>query len=97
MSTDAQLISVRTHPRARAAIRRMKGWAGMAGFVLTVLLSLRADVPMSVAIARGLIAGTTLVLVAWTLGVAVWRHLVVAELEAYKIEINRSHSPDDVR
>jgi hypothetical protein len=68
VSTDAQLISVRTHPRARAAIRRMKGWAGMAGFVLTVLLSLRADVPM-----------------------------VVAELEAYKIEINRSHSPDDVR
>ena len=37
--------SVATHPRARTAVRRAKGWGGLGGFGLAANLSLRAGVP----------------------------------------------------
>lgn len=76
------LPSVANHPRAAAQVARVKAWAGLAGFALVALLSLRADVPTADALARALVAGVAAYLLAWACAVAVWRHLVLAELEA---------------
>lgn len=69
------------HPRARAGIRRTKGWAGLAGFLLVGLLSLRAGLPEPEAVLRGLAAGIAAYLLAWFVAVTVWRQLALAELE----------------
>ncbi len=74
-------IRVSAHPRARAAIRRTRGWAGIAGFFLVLLLSLRAGVPGFDATLRALLGGLAAHFGAWICAVALWRRLVIAELE----------------
>ncbi len=74
-------IRVSAHPRARAAIRRTRGWAGIVGFFLVALLSLRAGVPAFDATFRALLGGLAAHFGAWICAVALWRRLVIAELE----------------
>ncbi len=74
-------IRVSAHPRARAAIRRTRGWAGIAGFFLVALLSLHAGVPGFDATLRALLGGLAAHFGAWICAVALWRRLVIAELE----------------
>ncbi len=74
-------IRVSAHPRARAAIRRTRGWAGIAGFFLVALLSLHAGVPGFDATMRALLGGLAAHFGAWICAVALWRRLVIAELE----------------
>ena len=74
--------SVANHPRARASVRRSKGWGGLIGFGIAAYLSLQAGVPAADAGLRALGAGLAGYLLAWACAVAVWRHLVVAELRA---------------
>jgi surface antigen len=74
--------SVANHPRARASVRRAKGWGGLIGFGIAAYLSLQAGVPAADAGLRALGAGVVGYVVAWTCAVAVWRHLVVAEMRA---------------
>jgi hypothetical protein len=74
--------SVATHPRARANVRRAKGWGGMVGFAIAAYLAHKASVPFAVAGARALAAGVSGYVVAWGCAVTVWRHLVLAELRA---------------
>lgn len=81
-AADDRAIRVSAHPRARASLRRWRGRAGIAGLVLCVVLSLRAGLPLFDAVARGLAAGIVAQFVAWTAGLVVWRHLILAELEA---------------
>jgi len=69
------------HPRARAQIRRAKGWAGLAALLLVGLLSVQAGVPRPEAALRGLAAGVGAYFLAWYVGVTVWRQLAQAELE----------------
>ena len=76
------LASVANHPRARASVRRAKGWGGLIGFGIAAYLSLKAGVPAADAGLRALGAGIAGRLIAWACAVAVWRHLVVAELRA---------------
>jgi hypothetical protein len=79
---EADGLSVATHPRARAQVRRAKGWGGLIGFGITCYLSLKAGVPVPQTGMRALAAGVAGYLVAWACAVSVWRHLVLAELRA---------------
>ena len=74
--------SVATHPRARQAVRRAKGFGGLGGFVLAALLSHSAGLTIDRVLERALIAGVGGYLLAWACAVTVWRHLVLAEIKA---------------
>jgi hypothetical protein len=73
-------VSVAAHPRARASIRRVRGWSAFAAFGLVLWLSLGSHVPAQEAVVRAIAAGLVANLAAWACAVAVWRQLVVAEL-----------------
>jgi hypothetical protein len=76
------VISVSAHPRASYAIRRAKGFGGLAGLVLVAWLSWQAGaLPVDAAI-RGLVGGIAGYVAAWVIAVQVWRHLVIAEARA---------------
>jgi hypothetical protein len=77
--SDWPVISVSTHPHAARNIRKLKAWAGLAGFLLVGLLSYQAGVDPFEALVRALIAGIGLYLAAWMAGVTLWRSLVVEE------------------
>ncbi len=55
-----------------------------AGEHEVAFLSLRAGVPTADLLLRALAAGVLAYVVAWTCAVAVWRHLVIAELRAVR-------------
>ena len=74
-------ISVGGHPRARASIRRTRARAGIVGFVLVLALSLNAGVPVYETLWRALAGGVVAHFGAWIAALALWRRLVVAELE----------------
>jgi len=78
------LPSVANHPRAATQVARAKAWAGLAGFLLVGWLSLQAGVPTADLLLRALAAGVAAYVVAWACAVAVWRHLVNAELRAVR-------------
>jgi hypothetical protein len=76
------VISVSAHPRASYAIRRAKGFGGLAGLLLVAWLSWQAGaLPVDAAI-RGLVGGIAGYVAAWIIAVQVWRHLVIAEARA---------------
>lgn len=78
----AEGLSIATHPRAGAYVRRAKGWGGLAGFGIAAFLSLRAGVPADQAGLRAIAAGMAGYMLAWGCAVTVWRHLVIAEMRA---------------
>jgi hypothetical protein len=73
--------SVATHPRARAAVRRAKGWGGLTGFTLAAYAAYGAHLPFVQACLHALVAGVAGYVLAWACAVAVCRHLVQAELK----------------
>src|SRR6185437_9849464 len=75
-------LSIATHPRASAQVRRIKGWTGLAGFLLAAIVSWRAGVPGLELGIRALVAGVAGYLVGWGCAVAAWRAILVAELHA---------------
>jgi len=81
--------SIATHPRARGSVRRVKGWAGVAGFAIAAVLSLQASVPLFQVGVRALAAGVVGYLIAWWFGVLIWRHLIVAEQRVVYEELER--------
>ena len=74
--------SIAGHPRAKASIRRAKGWAGIAGFAVAAFVSMQASVPLFQAGLRALGAGVVGYMLAWWVGVLVWRQLILAEQKA---------------
>jgi hypothetical protein len=82
------VISVAAHPRARASIRRTRARTALGAFAIVLFLSLSSGVPGQEAALRALIAGLVGNLVGWGCALAVWRALVLAELniatEAHK-------------
>jgi hypothetical protein len=74
-------ITIANHPRARRSVRRARSLGGLLGFAVVLVLSLRAGVPAWDATARALIAGVVVHLVAWRVAVAVWRQLMIGELQ----------------
>jgi hypothetical protein len=86
--------SIATHPKARASVRKTKGWVALAAFVLAAALSIKASVPMMDVGIRALIAGCLGYLVAWMISMQVWRHLMIAEQRAAIEEIERRRAED---
>lgn len=80
-ASDPLAIRVRAHPRARLSIRRVRAQAGIAAFAITLLLAHRAGVPALEALLRALAGGMLLHLVAWAVGIALWKRLILVELE----------------
>lgn len=78
---DGHRVRLSAHPRARSSIARAKGWGGVAGFGLTLLLSLHAGVPAFEAGLRALAGGLVAFVAVWAVAVGVWRQVVVAEVE----------------
>ncbi len=75
-------ITIGAHPRAKRSVRRARALGGLVGFLLTIVLSLRAGVPAWDATARALMAGVAVHLAAWAVAVTVWKQLMLAELHA---------------
>ena len=73
------VISVSAHPRASNAIVKMKAWAGLIGFVGVGVLSYQADVQPFESLVRALLAGIVFYVLAWIVGVVLWRSLVIEE------------------
>ena len=79
------LPSIANHPRAGAQVARAKSWGGLAGFGFVGFLSWKAQVPVSDLLLRAIMGGVAGYVVAWAAAVAVWRHLVIAELRAVRV------------
>jgi len=82
-------ITIGAHPRARRSVRRARALGGLLGFLVTVVLSLRAGVPAWDATARALIAGVVVHLAAWAIAVSVWKQLMLAELHELQARLER--------
>ena len=78
----AATVSLKSHPRASAHLRTLKGWGGLIGFLLTAYLSWKADVPLATLCLRAMLAGVAGYIVAWWCGVVAWRAIVLAEMRA---------------
>jgi hypothetical protein len=87
--------SIASHPRAKASIRRAKGWAGLAGFAIAALVSVQASVPLFQAGLRALGAGVVGYMLAWWVGVLVWRQLILAEQKAAYEIIERRRNEEE--
>jgi hypothetical protein len=90
----AQGASIANHPRARASIRRTKGWAGLAGFAIAAAMSIQASVPMFQVGLRALGAGVVGYMLAWWFSVMIWRQLILAEQKAAYEVIERRRSEE---
>ncbi len=88
IAADA-LPSVANHPRALAQVARAKAWGGLGGFLLAGVLSWRAGVPASDLMLRAILVGMGGYVLAWAGAVAIWRHLVIAELRAVRVAAAR--------
>ncbi|MGH2863166.1 MAG: hypothetical protein ACRDLT_16930 [Solirubrobacteraceae bacterium] len=86
---EAQGASIANHPRAGASIRRAKAWAGLAGFAVAALVSIQASVPLFQTGLRALGAGVVGYMLAWCVGVMLWRQLILAEQRAAYEAIER--------
>ena len=90
---DEGVVRVGAHPRARRSVRRTRAGAGMGGFAMVWLLAVLAGVPQFEAILRALAAGIVLHFVAWAFAIALWRRLLVAEIEATHERIRAAAQP----
>ena len=91
---EQQGASIASHPRAKASIRRAKGWAGLAGFAIATYVSLEASVPLFQTGLRALGAGLVGYMLAWWAGVLVWRQLILAEQHAAYEMIERRRNEE---
>jgi uncharacterized membrane protein YccC len=80
-------IKLSEHPRAVRHIAMAKGWGGLAGFGLVVLLSLQAGTATPDLMLRALIGGVLGYVLAWGTTVIVWRQLAVAEVRAHTMKL----------
>lgn len=92
---DELAIRVGAHPRARRSIRRARAQAGIAGFVVTLLLAHEAGVPASETLLRALGGGMVAHFLTWAFAIALWRRLIVVELETAREEVVRRRAERD--
>lgn len=85
--SDELAIRVGAHPRARRSIRRVRAQAGMAGFAITFLLAHQAGVPAFETLLRALAGGMVAHFLTWAFAIALWKRLIVAELEAARADL----------
>jgi predicted lipid-binding transport protein (Tim44 family) len=78
--------NIAAHPRAARSVARVKGWGGLAGFVLAGDLSLPTNTLAGAGL-RALVAGVVCYVAAWGGAVFVWRRLVMLELRSREHQI----------
>lgn len=69
------------HPRAKRTIATAKGWGGLGGFGLGMLLATRAGLPTTDALLRAIEVGVVAYLLTWAVAVVVWKQIARAEIE----------------
>ena len=88
-------IRVGAHPRARRSIRRARAQAGIAGFVVTLVLAHQAGVPAFETLLRALGGGMVAHFLTWAFAIALWRRLIVVELETAREDVVRRRTERD--
>lgn len=83
-------ICVADHPRSASAVRRAKGYGGLLGAILAIVLARSAHLPLLDAMVRGLAGGIVGYVVLWAVAVAVARQLVIAEVRRRYAELTRA-------
>ena len=78
-ATEPKLVSLREHPRAAPAIRRLKAYGGLAGFAIAVLKGLGSGAPLATTLLHGLEFGLVGNLVAWGAAVVIWKRVLTAQ------------------
>jgi hypothetical protein len=83
--------SITENSAARASITRAKAGAALAGFVVVAIFSYRAGVePFEVGL-RALAAGLAVWLIAWAVGIALWRRIIVQRIITEAERIREEH------
>jgi hypothetical protein len=80
----APAVSIASHPRAKASIRRIRARVGLASFAIVLLLSLKAGVSGQEAALRALVGGLVGNVAGWACALAVWRTIAVQELRSFE-------------
>jgi hypothetical protein len=80
--SGANTVALASHPRALAAIARLRSRGALGAAAFVAVLSYTAGVPIDDCILRGLVAGIVGYYVGWYVGVTFWRQLIRAELRA---------------
>jgi len=80
--TEPTLVGLSAHPRVAASIRRAKSVGGLVGFALVLLLSQKNAAPLATSCFRATVGGVVGYLVAWSVSVVVWRHVLRARTRA---------------
>jgi hypothetical protein len=78
--------TIAAHPRAVQSIAAVKGWCGLAGFVIGGYLSLPTSTFAGAGL-RALVAGIICYVAGWGAAVFVWRRLVVLEIKAREQQV----------
>jgi hypothetical protein len=84
---SGDVLRVAGHPRAARSVRTLKGWGGLIAFLLTFWLSWKSGVPFYWSALRAVLAGAIGYVVAWGCAVTVWRYLLIAQVEAARIQL----------
>jgi hypothetical protein len=79
MTDEQRLTSLRSHPNAGPAIRRAKGFGGIAGFAIAALIGFQHGTPFASTIERALEVGLGCNLVVWAAAVLVWKRMLIAQ------------------
>ena len=82
VASDASVVSIAAHPRARGSIRRTRARTALAAFVIVLLLSHSAGVTDQEAVMRAVVAGLVGNLIGWACALAIWRQIVVQEVRS---------------
>ena len=74
-------VTISSHPRAKAGIRRARTRAALIAFIGVLVLNLVGDQTPFDAVWRALLAGIVVNVIVWRCAIVVWRHILKSELE----------------
>jgi hypothetical protein len=80
------VVSIAQHPRAKAGIRRARTRGALIVFALVLAINLYSDQELFDAVWRALLAGIVANVVIWRFAIAIWRHIVIAEVRQLEEE-----------
>ncbi|MBJ7330710.1 MAG: hypothetical protein JHC95_12495 [Solirubrobacteraceae bacterium] len=84
-ANEPQPYTIYDHPKARRSIETSRSWAALITFGLVALVSSQmVGLPLFDSLARGLIAGFLMYLIAWAAAVTIWKEIVKSELQQAK-------------